>query len=60
MPANPTSDLMNIVGQRVGGEPTKEVEHFYTCATCGQSVDMRHLGEVFRHEEAGHEPVERQ
>lgn len=55
-----TSDRMNILGQRVGGEPATEVEHFYTCEACGQVVDMRNLGEVFHHEEPGHKPLERQ
>lgn len=36
----------------------QEHEHFYLCATCGQSVDKRDLGQVFHHEEAGHEPLE--
>jgi hypothetical protein len=42
-------------GTRVGGDPESEAEHFYVCKACGQAVDMRHLGEVFRHEEPGHE-----
>jgi len=42
-------------GKRVGGDPTDESEHFFNCASCGQSIDMRDLGEVFRHEEPDHE-----
>lgn len=42
-------------GTRVGGDPEDEAEHFYVCKVCGQAVDMRDLGEVFRHEEPGHE-----
>ena len=43
------------MGKRVGGEPEDESEHFIVCATCGQAIDCRDLGEVFRHEESGHE-----
>jgi hypothetical protein len=46
-----------IKGIRVGGEPKSELEHFYKCPTCGQSVDMRDLGQVFHHELPGHEPI---
>lgn len=31
-----------------------EAEHFYVCPECGSAVDMRRLGDVFRHEEPGH------
>jgi hypothetical protein len=46
-----------IKGIRVGGEPKSELEHFYKCPACGQSVDMRDLGQVFHHEQPGHEPI---
>jgi hypothetical protein len=46
-----------IKGVRVGGEPKSELEHFYKCPACGQSVDMRDLGQVFHHELPGHEPI---
>lgn len=41
------------------GKPLEheEHEHFYVCAACGQAVDMRDLGQVFHHEDAGHEPL---
>jgi hypothetical protein len=32
-----------------------EEENYYICDECGQSVDKRLLGEVFHHEEVGHE-----
>lgn len=35
----------------------EEHEHFYVCAACGQAVDMRDLGQVFHHEEPGHQPL---
>jgi hypothetical protein len=38
-------------------EPSDEAEHFYVCKACGQAVDKRRLGDVFHHEEAGHEPL---
>lgn len=41
----------------ISGEPVDEAEHFYTCAACGQAVDMRDLGQVFHHEDPGHEPM---
>lgn len=53
---------VGIVGARVGpdGQPVTvfdEREHFYSCRACGQAVDKRDLGQVFHHEEAGHEPI---
>ena len=42
-------------GKRVEGEPANEADHFFICSECGQVVDCRDLGEVFRHEEPGHE-----
>ena len=43
-------------GTRVGGDIEDDAQHFFACKVCGQAVDMRDLGEVFRHEEPGHEP----
>jgi len=42
------------------GKPIEvdEHEHLYACAECGQAVDMRGLGQVFHHEEAGHAPLD--
>lgn len=37
-------------GQRAGGEPVDEREHFIKCPMCGHMIDMRNLGEVFEHE----------
>jgi len=34
-----------------------ESQHFYVCQECRQAVDMRKLGDVFHHEEPGHEPL---
>lgn len=38
-------------------EVENEADNFYNCEACGQAVDMRDLGEVFHHEEAGHKPL---
>jgi hypothetical protein len=46
-----------IIGNRAGGSFGEEKEHFYVCASCGQAVDMRDLGQVFHHEEPGHKPL---
>jgi hypothetical protein len=46
-----------IVGRCVNRETTNEADHFYKCPACGQAVDMRDLGQVFHHEDAGHEPL---
>lgn len=35
-----------------------EGEHFYKCSACGQAVDKCDLGQVFHHEERGHEPLD--
>jgi hypothetical protein len=50
-------ELNGLRSQRVGSEPADEAEHFYVCKECGQAVDMRRLGDVFYHEEPGHEPL---
>ncbi|MCK5616702.1 hypothetical protein KAR91_83345 [Candidatus Pacearchaeota archaeon] len=34
-----------------------EIEFFYTCEACGQSLDVRELGQVFYHHVGGHEPI---
>ncbi|WFP74478.1 hypothetical protein [Mesorhizobium sp. WSM4906] len=47
-----------IKGTRHGGEQTNEVEHFYVCRTCGQSVDRRDLRQVIWHERPDHKPLE--
>lgn len=47
-------------GKRVDKEIVNELDHFYTCPDCGQSVDMRDLGQVFHHEEKGHSPLTRE
>ena len=54
-----TSNIASgIVGTRIGGEPSDECLHFFTCAACGQAVDMRDLGQVFHHEELNHDPIQ--
>lgn len=49
--------LRPYIGQREGGDPADEAEHFYLCKACGQAVDMRDLAAVFHHEEPGHGPL---
>lgn len=44
-------------GKRVGPEPDDEADHFMVCGDCGQSFDMRDLGQVLYHAEAGHKPI---
>lgn len=46
-----------IVGTRVGGDPKDEREHYFTCDTCGQAVDMRDLGQLLHHQTPGHKPI---
>lgn len=38
------------IGERFGGEPASEAEHFMQCPACGGYVDMRDLGQVMEHE----------
>ncbi len=40
-------------------EPQDRSIHFYTCRACGQAVDTRKLGDVFHHEQPGHEQSQR-
>lgn len=53
-----TNDAKSILGKREGKEPENELDHFITCASCGQSIDMRDLGQVFHHEGEGHERID--
>jgi len=53
-----TNAANGIFGTIEGPEPENESDHFYVCKKCGQSVDMRDLGQVFHHEEKGHEPID--
>ena len=53
--AHPVS--RQVLGERVGGDPADEAEHFYLCKACQQPVDMRDLAAVFHHEKPGHEPL---
>lgn len=45
-----------IQGHRIAPNSVNGLDHFYTCAECGQAVDMRNLEQVFHHEEPGHTP----
>ena len=47
-----------VTSVRKGGNPETELEHFYTCNSCGQAFDMRDLGQVCHHEEPGHKPLD--
>jgi hypothetical protein len=49
--------LNGVRGEPIGAEPADEAEHFYTCTTCGQSVDKRDLFAVLHHEQEEHEPL---
>jgi len=51
-----TNAAVGITGRIVGDEPDNEADHFYICAECGQAIDKRDLGQVFHHEEPGHDP----
>lgn len=61
--SNIHEELREIIGYPIDPETGEKIEveneldHFYTCKACGQSVDMRNLGQVFHHEEAGHKPL---
>jgi hypothetical protein len=48
------------LGERVGGPPREEAEHFIKCAACGGWIDCRDLGAVFSHEGALTPPGGRQ
>lgn len=56
---NAATGISGVPISRKTGKPLdlEEGEHFYTCAHCGQSVDMRDLGQVFHHEDAEHGPL---
>lgn len=56
------NEATGIIGVAIDPETGKPLEledheHFYICAACGQAVDMRDLGQVFHHEDVGHEPL---
>jgi hypothetical protein len=37
------------IGERGGGEPKDDAEHFIRCPTCGAMFDMRDLGQALEH-----------
>jgi len=41
-----------IIGERLGGQPQDEREHFIKCPACGRWLDMRRLDEILDHERA--------
>jgi hypothetical protein len=43
------------VGERVGGPPADEGQHYHVCPECGQAVDWRDFGRLFHHATPGHE-----
>ena len=49
-----------FIGQRAGGAPKDESEHFMKCEACGGLFDMRDLGNVFEHEGPLPHPVQDQ
>ena len=56
LPPDVSRDELNALRAQ-GPEHEDEAAHFYVCKACGQSVDKRRLGDVFHHEEPGHEPL---
>ncbi|PBB65928.1 hypothetical protein CK228_24640 [Mesorhizobium sp. WSM4312] len=53
------SDLGPLIpGKRHGRKTAREVDHFYSCPYCGQSVDQRNLRQVLWHAQAWHEPLD--
>ena len=57
---NVATGIIGVPIDQDTGKPIEleEHEHFYVCAACGQAVDKRDLGQVFHHEDAGHEPLQ--
>jgi hypothetical protein len=49
-----------VMGERVGGPPLTEAEHFWKCEACGGWFDMRDLGAVLDHEEPLPHPAQDQ
>jgi hypothetical protein len=56
----PTIPRGTIMGERTGGPPLSEAEHFHKCAACGGRFDMRDLGAVLDHEEPLPHPAQDQ
>lgn len=48
--------MSEIIGERLGGEPEDESEHFMPCGACGQALDCRDWDQVAHHEVPGHGP----
>jgi hypothetical protein len=49
-----------IIGQRVGGEPANEAEHFVKCPSCGGTFDKRDLAQFLAHSGPLPHPVQDQ
>jgi hypothetical protein len=58
-----TRDQMNRypsargLGPDLEPEPEDQTIHYFTCKACGQAVDKRKVGDLFHHEEPGHDPI---
>ncbi|TGS47522.1 hypothetical protein EN824_07430 [Mesorhizobium sp. M8A.F.Ca.ET.181.01.1.1] len=53
---------LSDLGPPIPGKPHEPApenghDHFYTCAICGQQVDMRDFRQVMWHEQPDHEPL---
>lgn len=57
--AERTARLNQVKAEPADGEPENELEHFATCSTCGQTFDMRPLGDASYHYKARHKPLTR-
>jgi len=59
----PDMDIIADVAEGITGTPAygpdDDSDRYVNCASCGQSIDKRDLGQVFHHETAGHKPIKR-
>lgn len=53
-----TNDAKGIIAVMSSVGSDNELDHFYNCEQCGQSVDMRDLGQVCHHEKLGHASID--
>lgn len=47
-------DRLNMLSSSTLDAFDDNAEHFEDCATCGQTIDIRRLGDVIYHDTPGH------
>lgn len=50
-------ERLNMLASSAEDEAVTHMAHYETCRDCGQSIDLRRLGDVLHHDEPKHDPL---